>query len=418
MNVLTQLKSAFRNKNIVQNVLLCLAVIIVMHLLYGVYRSSTILQEGARRRKSKTNNCSKKTLRKCNNRFKKNCKKLRKSNKRKWQKKCTVKTMKKCLTQYENGCNRKRRGGTAVVKPPADTHGCDGVPGSGKVNDACNVCGGDGSTCAGCDGVPGSGKVNDACNVCGGDGSTCKGCTADPDAVNYDKDATLPTYCLEKPDTTNPDYVFDFTNKVNPWEKIQALFENQEVGSYLIQVVENKKDDPYTRAMWFILYVKSGTTLDNKTSMLNKYWFVHNYMYPNKLYLNQIYIADLNQCVGGDCAKGLTQDTPSNKWYEENIGWGYPGWHGAVVPGVTITQDVTVLDAIKSLLSKLADATYNNHHPTNLNIKYIWDDMLIINKVKIVPSVRSIHPPVWNTYNVGKFPLEFKFNPMDRAHSP
>jgi len=27
--------------------------------------------------------------------------------------------------------------------------GCDGVPNSGKVKDACNVCGGDGSSCAG-----------------------------------------------------------------------------------------------------------------------------------------------------------------------------------------------------------------------------------------------------------------------------
>jgi hypothetical protein len=127
MNVLVQLKSAFSNNQVIKNVLLCLVVIIVMHLLYGVYRSRTILQEGARRRRrrrggsSKTNNCSKKTLRKCNNRFKKNCKKLRKSNKRKWRRACTVKTMKNCLRQYKNGCDRKRRGSTAVVKPPADT---------------------------------------------------------------------------------------------------------------------------------------------------------------------------------------------------------------------------------------------------------------------------------------------------------
>jgi hypothetical protein len=118
MNVLVQLKSAFRNKNIVQNVLLCLCVIIVMHLLYGVYRSSTTLQEGVRR--GKTNNCSKKTLRKCKRRFKKNCIKLHnKVNKRKWRKTCTVKTMKNCLRQYKRGCDRKRRGSTAVEKPPA-----------------------------------------------------------------------------------------------------------------------------------------------------------------------------------------------------------------------------------------------------------------------------------------------------------
>jgi len=64
--------------------------------------------------------------------------------------------------------------------------GCDGVPNSGKVNDACGHCGGDGkydqcgaclspsspgfgTTCLGCDGVLHSGKVQDKCNVCGGD---------------------------------------------------------------------------------------------------------------------------------------------------------------------------------------------------------------------------------------------------------
>ena len=28
-------------------------------------------------------------------------------------------------------------------------------------------------TCAGCDGIPNSGKINDACGECDGDGSTC-----------------------------------------------------------------------------------------------------------------------------------------------------------------------------------------------------------------------------------------------------
>ena len=43
------------------------------------------------------------------------------------------------------------------------------MPNSGLVNDACGICGGDGSTCAGCDNVPNSGLVNDACGVCDGD---------------------------------------------------------------------------------------------------------------------------------------------------------------------------------------------------------------------------------------------------------
>lgn len=51
--------------------------------------------------------------------------------------------------------------------------GCDGVVGSGAVNDSCGVCKGDNSTCLiGCDGVAGSRKTVDSCGVCGGN-NTC-----------------------------------------------------------------------------------------------------------------------------------------------------------------------------------------------------------------------------------------------------
>jgi len=60
--------------------------------------------------------------------------------------------------------------------PPPPPSGCDGVANSGKVDDACGVCDGDGSSCDGCDGVANSGKVQDACGVCGGNGKSCAGC--------------------------------------------------------------------------------------------------------------------------------------------------------------------------------------------------------------------------------------------------
>lgn len=70
--------------------------------------------------------------------------------------------------------------------------GCDNVPNSGLVIDACGVCGGNNSTCAGCDNVPNSGLVFDACNVCNGTNSTCLDCDGIPNGPNV---PTCPTNC-------------------------------------------------------------------------------------------------------------------------------------------------------------------------------------------------------------------------------
>eukprot|EP00729_Bicosta_minor_P028225 gene28224-9868_t len=56
----------------------------------------------------------------------------------------------------------------APALPPA---GCDGVAGSGKVNDECGECGGPGKNADGCCG----GQAKDACGVCGGPGKDACG---------------------------------------------------------------------------------------------------------------------------------------------------------------------------------------------------------------------------------------------------
>ena len=63
-----------------------------------------------------------------------------------------------------NVCKDQGTSGDApwLTPTPGGTPGCDGVAGSGKV-------------VGGCDNACGSTKINDACGVCGGDGSSCDG---------------------------------------------------------------------------------------------------------------------------------------------------------------------------------------------------------------------------------------------------
>lgn len=47
MGILGKFKQTLMQKSVMGNILFCLTVIILMHLLYGVYRSLPVLQEGA-----------------------------------------------------------------------------------------------------------------------------------------------------------------------------------------------------------------------------------------------------------------------------------------------------------------------------------------------------------------------------------
>lgn len=60
---------------------------------------------------------------------------------------------------------------------------CSGIWGGEHVIDACGQCGGDGSGCLGCDGVPNSGLVVDACGECGGDSTACADCQGTPNGA-------------------------------------------------------------------------------------------------------------------------------------------------------------------------------------------------------------------------------------------
>lgn len=54
---------------------------------------------------------------------------------------------------------------------------CSGRPNGPSRYDACDICGGSGETCKDCSGVPNGPAKYDRCDVCAGDDSTCKDCT-------------------------------------------------------------------------------------------------------------------------------------------------------------------------------------------------------------------------------------------------
>ena len=66
MGILRDIKYSLNKKSVVRNVLFCLAIILLMRLLYGVYRSSAVLQEGKRGNKGKYKNNPALKMKLCN----------------------------------------------------------------------------------------------------------------------------------------------------------------------------------------------------------------------------------------------------------------------------------------------------------------------------------------------------------------
>ena len=95
--------------------------------------------------------------------------------------------------------------------------GCDGVPNSGKVTDACDVCllpsdPAFGTSCAGCDGVPNSGKFLDACGRCacarGSVEAVCQPKALCPDCSGVPGGTKARASCAVAPPSTQPDVAY------------------------------------------------------------------------------------------------------------------------------------------------------------------------------------------------------------------
>ena len=114
MSIIREFSQTLNQKSVLRNVLFCLVIIIVMHLLYGVYRKTTVLQEGARKcsKKMKNIKTSSKWKRLCTSKKKKICKKTNKQIKRKFcKKKSLMKKNKFLCKKYKGKCKPFRKGG-------------------------------------------------------------------------------------------------------------------------------------------------------------------------------------------------------------------------------------------------------------------------------------------------------------------
>jgi hypothetical protein len=88
-------------------------------------------------------------------------------------------------TAFTDGCGGCVGGSTGIAECTED---CAGVTGGDSFYDACGACvpAGDITCVEGCDGIwanDGTELLNDECNVCGGDNSTCADCNGDPNGT-------------------------------------------------------------------------------------------------------------------------------------------------------------------------------------------------------------------------------------------
>lgn len=123
-----------------------------------------------------------------------------------------------------HGCRENSVAATLATEVDCDGR-CPGTEGylgvydpatnTGGGIDVCGVCGGTGLNASGCCGSDikdcndecsdeATATSNDQCGVCGGDNSTCSGCT-DPNAYNYDENATINDGTCEYFQVTNID---------------------------------------------------------------------------------------------------------------------------------------------------------------------------------------------------------------------
>jgi hypothetical protein len=77
MDFLHNIKNALKHKYALRNIFICLAIIIILHLIYGVYRSSYVLQEGKKSKRRRNRGCKgqQKFTKRC---IRKRCRRMRK----------------------------------------------------------------------------------------------------------------------------------------------------------------------------------------------------------------------------------------------------------------------------------------------------------------------------------------------------